>query len=156
MAVAKERIDDLRFLGGIYQEMENQYGDADYTEPLDGFLGELEQAHEDYFSTGSGPSGEAWPALKPSTVAAKGHGIILVDTHDLEQSLGSGGGGDAIRRTTHRGLIFGTGVPYSIFHQEPDAGALPRREHVGMDDELTQIAVDAVADHTVESLKLKI
>ncbi len=152
--VVRERIDDLRFLGGIYQEMENQYGDADYEEPLKDFFEDLQDAHFDYFRNEHGPDGSAWPPLAPSTIARKGHDRILFDSGDLESQLVDDGAG--IREVTHRGLIYGTDLFYSIFHQEPQEGGLPRREHVGMDDELLQVVVDSVADHTVESLKLKI
>ena len=153
MAVVKEQIDDLRFLGGIYQEMENQFEAADYEEPLKDFFEDLQDAHRDYFLNEHGPDGSAWPPLAPSTSARKGHDRILFETGELEKQLT--GDGSGIREPTHRGLIFGTDLFYSIFHQEPQEGGLPKREHVGMDDELLQVVVDSVADHTVESLKLK-
>lgn len=149
--VVKERLDDLRFLGGIYQEMENQFGAADYEEPLNAFFADLESAHLDYFLNEHAPDGSSWPPLAASTIARKGHDRILFETGKLEKQMARSGAG--IREVTHRGLIFGNDLFYSIFHQEPQSGRLPKREHVGMSDELLQVVVDSVADHTVESLK---
>jgi hypothetical protein len=53
---------------------------------------------------------------------------------------------------THRGLIFGTSVFYSIFHTQ-GGGNLPKREHVGITENSIDNLAVKVADQTIEELK---
>ena len=74
--VVTEELDDLRFLGGIYQGIENQFRQIDY-EPILRIFGEkLAAEHQEYFERGAGPSGSSWPLLARSTSARKGHDTI--------------------------------------------------------------------------------
>lgn len=152
MVLKTEEIADPAFLGSIFLEVEQAFLAADYTSTLEPFLSHLEGSHASHFAAQSNPIGTPWAPLAASTIARKGHDTILVETTRLKSSL-TGKTQDSIRAVSHRGLLFGTEVPYAIFHQ--DGGRLPKREHVGMNNETTQQIVDAVADRTVEELKMK-
>ena len=81
----------------------------------------LEAVHQEYFSGARGPDRTAWPPLAPSTIRKKGHSTILVDTRALIASL-TGTAPQAIRKVEQGMLEFGTGVPYSIYHQQDESG----------------------------------
>lgn len=150
MSVPAEQV-ELQHLGSVFIGIENQFLGIDYQETLQEFIPELQKAELGQFGGESNAVGDAWKALAPSTIKKKGHDQILFETGRLESSL-VGKTGDSIQETTHRGLIFGTSVPYSIFH---DVGTerLPIREHVGMDEQTLDKLVNALADATVEGLK---
>lgn len=84
-------------------------------------LGAMES---DWFSSeGRG----SWPALAESTVRAKGHSTILVDTGKLKASLV-----DPYQAMKIMGVVaeYGTDVPYAYFHQSGGwvEGRPPKRE----------------------------
>lgn len=146
-------------LDGVQTYMDGisaSFTEADYTDELHDFLRLLEDRHRHYFASRTSPSGDSWPPLAPSTVRRKGHDTILVDTGRLKGSL-KGESGDSIREVyreganNQHGLVFGTAVPYSIFHD--GGGRLPKRQHVGMDDDTLHVLVDAVADISLEAMK---
>jgi len=149
--VVAEELDDLRYLGGVFAGVEAQFRDLDYTETLRGFMPVLQQEEARQFSQQADAAGRAWPKLSPVTIARKGHDRILVETGRLRASLESQNG-DSVRATSHRGLLFGTAVPYSIFHQT-GGRRLPQREHVGMNSEACDKLTATVADATVRGLK---
>ena len=154
VAVIKEEIEDIRFIGGIFVEIEQQYKEADFSNQLDAFLPVLESTHQKHFSAQASPSGNAWPALAASTSDRKGHSRILFESGRLEKSLTSGGG-DAVREIGEggRGLLFGTSVDYSVFHNEGQGQK--KREHVGLVDKTLDSLVDNIADHTVNEMKAR-
>lgn len=147
MGVIKEEIESVDFLGGIYVEMEEQYKAADYEPLMTQVQKDMEVDHAGFFQSQSDPNGAAWMPLAPSTIKRKGHSRILFDSGDLEASLISSGSG-AVRETSHRGLLFGTSILYSGFHQNT-------RPHVGATEERADLVGEAVADQTVEELKVK-
>lgn len=102
---------------------------------------ELAYTHAQYFATNTGPDGNAWPPLAPSTIKRKGHNKILIETGRLIQSLTeqiSGGAGEAIRDVVvmhdETDIIFGTMVEYSGLHDQA-VGSRPARRHVGVNDQ---------------------
>lgn len=76
------------------------------------------------FDQNSGGGGD-WVALAPSTVKAKGHSKILIETRKLRKSLDKGGAGQ-VMRPTETGIESGTADPKAKFHQEGGVN-LPRR-----------------------------
>lgn len=152
--MVQEQLEGLDELGGIFVEIENQLSEAQYEQQFKEFSGVLEQSHKAGFAAESSPSGSKWPALKPATARRKGHDTILVESGRLEASLTEPSHSDAVRTIGGEGMFWGTEVPYSGFHQK-GSGKLPQREHVGMNEETVQVAVDLVADHAVESMKIK-
>ncbi|WP_169314853.1 phage virion morphogenesis protein [Rubinisphaera brasiliensis] len=151
----KEQIDDIRYLGGIFVDIEEGFKNADFTKTVEAFFPVLEQSHAKGFQEARSSAGDNWPALAPSTVKRKGHDTILVDTGRLKQSLASQTQ-HSVREVSDRGrgALFGTQVPYSIFHQQ-GGGRLPQRQHVGITNADEEILSDRVADFAVESLKAK-
>jgi phage gpG-like protein len=147
----KQQVEGIASLGGVFVEIEQQFINADYSETLEPFLRVFEGTHAAGFAAEASPSGSKWRPLSPRTIKRKGHGIILYETGRLKASL-IGATGDSVRAVSHRGLLFGTEVPYSIFHQD-GTSRLPQREHVGINDETCQSVVDAIADAVVETLK---
>lgn len=147
----RQQVEGIAALGGIFIEIEQQFINADYSKTLEPFLKVFEGTHAAGFAAEANPVGSKWKPLSPRTVKRKGHGIILYKTGRLKASL-IGATGDSVRAVSHRGLLFGTEVPYSIFHQD-GTSRLPQREHVGINDETCQSVVDAIADAVVETLK---
>jgi phage gpG-like protein len=150
-AVRQEEVDAPRFLGGIYVLVEQAYRDADYESLMTAVQTDLQRDHAEYFSEESGPDGSSWPPLATRTIQRKGHDSILFETGALRESL-TGDVSGAVRNTTHRGLVFGTSVPYSIFHQQ-GAGRLPQRAHVGVTEQRVEAITEQVADALVDKLK---
>lgn len=156
MSVVKEEIADIGFIGGVLVDIERGFRECDYTESLQNFFPVLESTHAKHFASQSDPAGVPWAPLSPRTIKRKGHSTILFETGRLKASL-VGQTGDSIRAISDRGqgALFGTSVPYSIFH-DVGGGNLPQRRHVGMIDETLQLLVDSVANRSVESLKIKL
>ena len=152
MATAsKHQYDDVRFLGGLFVELEQIWQNADYQPLLAEEIPRLEKSHEAVFQNEKSPGGEAWKELSPVTIARKGHDVILHLTGALGTSL-FGQTGDSIRDVGDRHLTFGTSDFKSIFHTE-GTSRMPAREHVGVNDEQVDGMVERVADFTVELLK---
>lgn len=151
----REEIDAINGIGNalgmVLQSIENAHRDTDYSDVTEWILWRLEQDHQRFFSEGRDANGQAWRPLRPSTIKRKGHGIILVETERLMNSL-TRSGGDAIRAHNARGAVFGTRVPYSIYHQLGTA-ILPQRAPVGVEKATQDDMVTNVADHAVRALK---
>jgi phage gpG-like protein len=150
-----DEVDGYDGLETFYVDMGKDFEKTDYEPMLRSFLTDLQVIHEVYFASEIDPSGEAWPRLAESTVARKGHSIVLWETGRLEDSL-EGTTGDSIRVvSTGEGsedfLVFGTSVPYSIFHQE-GTGRMPQREHVGISETVLDIFAEKAADAAVKPL----
>lgn len=154
--VQEFHIDDFDALENVVQGVVDQFGDIDYTPELEQQQEKLQRRHQSYFEGQTNPSGRAWPALSPRTIARKGHDTILFESGRLRDSL-IADSADSIREVTREGsgnqhgLAFGTTVPYSIFHQEPTT--LPQRQHVGLNEEATNALAEDIADATVRGLQ---
>ena len=156
--VHAEQLDDLRFLGGVFAEIEQQFNDADYTQLLAQTILDLETAHADYFAEEKSPAGEAWKPLAPLTVAKKGHDTILFEHGPMPDSL-IGTTSDSIREVVseppNHSLSFGTSDEKSPFHQF-GTSRIPIREHVGVNEPFCDQLAEKTADATVALLMPKI
>ena len=156
--VHTEQLDDLRFLGGVFAEIEQQFNDADYTQLLAQTILDLEEEHDKYFVNEHSPAGVAWPPLAPSTVKKKGHDSILWETGAMMDSLISTTS-DSIREVVseppNHSLSFGTSDEKSPIHQF-GAGRIPQREHVGVNEPFCDQLAEKTADATVALLMPKI
>ena len=150
MPVYTEEVPIEQF-GRILLEVEADFREIDFEPTMKKMLPVLEAGEASAFANESTPGGAAWKPLAPATVARKGHSKILIETGRLKKSL-TGGGGDAVRATSHRGLVFGTSVPYAAYHQSGTT-RIPQREHTGMSEATLNQIVNAVADAAVEALK---
>ena len=155
MTVPVEQYDDPRYLGGTFQDMENGYNEADYSQALEGMLPQIVEDHTSVFSQRQDPNGSIWPPLAPYTVKKKGHDIPLVETNRLKSSVLNLDHSDHVGGVTHRGLLFGTSVEYGIFHQE-GTSKIPQRAFIGLKPQTLDQIVDKVADTAVDSLKMKV
>lgn len=133
--------------------------------PMDAYLAReqrlLEQLHAGYFSRQAGPSGEAWPENRPSTIKRKGHSQILrgipSQGFELYQSLTTMMATYAIRYEIDEWprlaeLVFGTFRPHAATHNDGAPPRLPQREHVGMTEPHVDGMVNRFADHLVNEL----
>lgn len=131
----------------FWVDVEASFNDIEPIELMGGFMDAMVDAHLEYFSREESPTGEAWEPLAVSTVQRKGHDTILLDTGRLVNSLVTDTA-DSIREE-HAGddfasIIFGTSVPYSIFHT-----AETGREHIGINDDHLDGATNLVADRAL-------
>lgn len=148
---SKHQYNSIQELGGLFVELDQAYQNADYEPLFQEEIPRMEAFHESVFANEHSPGGEHWPELAPRTIREKGHDVILHRTGRLGSSL-FGQTGDSVRATSHRGMLFGTSVEYSIFHTE-GGSRLPRREHVGLNEQYVDELANRVADATVEKLK---
>ena len=152
--VPVQLIDDPQFLGGIFQELENDYNAADYRQAFEEFLPDLIADHRSNFDGRHDPNGDPFLPLSPYTVKKKGHDQPLVETNRLRASVLNLDHPDHLGEVTDRYLTFGTDVPYGIFHQE--GRGVPQRAFVGMNEPLLENISNRVADRAVEELKAKV
>lgn len=147
-------IDDLGQLEGIIKDIATDFRAIRYRDILGVFSDELESTHDEYFNQDQNPGGRPWAPLAPSTVRRKGHDTILEETGRLRQSL-TQKSSDAIRsvweQAHDQGLVFGTEVPYTIFHQEGTTN-MPDRKPVGVNRKKADEWAQRVADDTVRKL----
>lgn len=151
-------IADIADLNDVLAAVDDFARKADYTPQMQAFTQTLEAKHREYFDRDAGPSGDAWPALSPVTIARKGHDTILEDTTDLKRSL-TGRTGDSVREVVRQGdadnqhaMAFGTTDKKSPRHQTGGPN-LPQREHVGMDPQTLDDFVDDIADALVDAIR---
>lgn len=116
---------------------------------------QLQQLHAGYFQQQAGPAG-AWAPLAESTVARKGHDVILIDTDALEDSLTVEGAQGAHREVERFDdatyLFFGTEVEYADYHMTGTA-RMPARPMVGFTEAFIDQAAGRMADSALEALK---
>lgn len=110
----------------------------------------LQEMEQGFFASSSGPDGSPWAPNRPYTQQKKGHGIILRETFELENSL-TKTSATSIRNIQPTSLDFGTNRPWAWIHQE-GAGKIPQRMFIGMtEDSLTDV-LDVVADAAVQMM----
>lgn len=87
---------------------------------LESIAGQLRRAELEHFETrGHG----TWPPLAASTIRAKGHSTILVDSGDLKADLTEEGGVEEIIGDE---LVYGTTIFYARLHRE--GRGVPKRD----------------------------
>jgi hypothetical protein len=153
--VLTRQLNDPYELGAVYLEVDQAYQGADYSDVFAAFIPVLESFHTNVFTSQASPGGEPWAPNAPATVEKKGHGVILFETGEEEASL-EGTTGGSIRDVEDRFFVFGTSVDHAIFHNDPGprpGSREPRRQDVGMNDELVDNLTNRVAEALVEKLK---
>lgn len=129
---------------------------GDYSEALDESVGILQDFERTLFLEQRDPKGVPWKSLAYSTIKAKGHSTILVDTGKLYESLTTPSGTeDTVWMTGDTWLTFGTSLEYAHYHQDgvviDGVMVLARRTHVGCDqktaDNIGLKLGEAVAKH---------
>ena len=148
-------LDDMKEIQGVYDGLSEQLNTLDLSEMLEKKLRELIEEHQEHFDTETDSSGKGWKPLKPSTIARKGHEMILFETGRLEDSLTERGSADQIldfiKEEFFHGLTFGTGVEYAAFHQNKSGDIY--RPPVGVSELFIEKLENDVSDNVVEALK---
>ncbi len=150
-----ESFDDVKQMGAVLLDCELRLKGADYSETLEDFQEEIAQQNIDLFANECSSMFEDWAPLKPSTIARKGHDRILFETGRLKTSLTVVGGPGNVNKVTQRGLLFGTDVEYSIFHQT-GTSRMPARPPVGLSVQLVDELANTIADAAVNKLKVTV
>jgi phage gpG-like protein len=113
-----------------------------YTQALDESIGFVQEFEREMYREQRGPDGVAWAPLAPSTIAAKGHSTILVDTGRMFESLTTPQGTqDTVWMTGDNWFTFGTSVEYAHFHQtgtknKDGSLRMVARPHVGVNGQV--------------------
>jgi phage gpG-like protein len=115
----------------------------------------LEEEHGVRFAAEKDPDGNEWQPLSRTTIQKKGHAIRLYETGRLRGSLRDQRHADGIRQLWDEwpkaGLIFGTSVPYGMFH-ETGGPNLPRRPFMGMAERSLDLFTEHTADYVLAEL----
>lgn len=99
----------------------------------------LREMERKQFATEGAAFGKVWPPLALRTLQDRmrkgfGAGPILVRTHRLEKSLaGHKSSADSVVKIQRFGMVFGTKVPWAVFHQQPEGpgkGIIPERKPI--------------------------
>ena len=148
-------IKDQQDMEMFFSQIHQDFRDVRYVGILQGIVADLETLHAQYFVSNTDPVGKPWPPLAASTVRAKGHDTILVDTGKLRASL-IGKTGDSIREVfvegeTH-GLMFGTDLEYAHYHLT-GTNRMPARPEVGISNEVMDAMTGRMLDFAIEELK---
>lgn len=130
----------------------------DFKPALEEITGVMAEQQEQNFLTESTATRDKWAELSPATVSRKGHDIILFETGRLKESVRSRlGTSDSIRDIQSGGnggphfVVFGTTVPYGIFHQL-GTSRMPKREFLGLNENNVDRMADVVARHITREL----
>ena len=145
-------------LQSVFDGIADQYKAIDYGDTIKGFVSDLQQQHSKQFQSGTDSDGNSWAPLKESTIKRKGHGVILIETEQLMNSLTQGGAKGSITEFGGRNgsvvgsLMFGTDDRTAGFHQS-GTSRMPARPPVGVSEETLTKMTNDIADATVEGMK---
>lgn len=142
---------DTAQLEGLYHDLESLVYNTDYSEVLSDFQHVIAEGEAESFSTETASNGEAWAPLAESTIRRKGHDQILFETGDLMESLIHVGGAGNISEVDSHGSIYGTSVPYAIFHDQ-GTSRIPARPPVGVSEDRVDQLAEMVAQRTIEAI----
>lgn len=132
----------------IFDDLVRQFQSFPWTPFINEEFSLMENQHSAYFAKGRGPDGQLWPGNSPAWQRHKGHNRPLIYKLRLSESLSFRKHADAIREVVDEHpkaiFIFGTSVPYSIYHQEGMGQKIRRHIGITMDDffEMSTRAVD--------------
>lgn len=153
-------LDSFEELDSLFEAMAEAVEDS-YESRMDELVPLIQECESKAFNEQREPGGMPWAPLAPATIARKGarsgiigqHSTILVDTGRLFESLTLAlGTSDTIWTTGDDFLVFGTSVPYAIFH-ETGTSRMPARPHVGLNEETVDKIGDKVAEFVVDKLR---
>lgn len=149
----KEAYEDLEQLDDVLLDCKQRLENADYTETLEPFEEEIAQQQVDLFANECDSSLVGWAQSKPSTTARQSQESILVESGRLKVSLTEIGGPGNVNESNSRGLMFGSNVEYSFFHQL-GTSRMPARPPVGLSEQLIDELANTIADSAVQKLKV--
>ncbi len=146
-------IDGQAGLEELFAGVLHDFEQLDWGPWLTGSMRSIEQEHQLMWGEQRDPAGDPWAALAPSTVRAKGHSTILVETGRLRASLTNPNEGirEMFQENGNIGLVFGTDVPHSLYHIR-GTSRMPKRDHVGIGLGTFERMVDTACDHALAEL----
>jgi phage gpG-like protein len=135
------------------QTLENfQASLADNSPALAAVADDLREMIAEQFATEGAASGTPWAPLAPSTLRKRRGGSILNATGALLSSLTDAGTPGHVEDIGGQQLLFGSSVPYAIFHQT-GTRRMPARPIVALSADGTErwlgIVGDAIREKTV-------
>ena len=139
-------------LSSLFAELDSIVADTDYREVLGEFQHVIAGVEAEAFEKESEPGGTPWAPLAESTIRRKGHDRILFETGDLMASFVAVGGPGNISEVSDHGSLFGTSVPYAIFHDQ-GTSRMPARPPVGINDAAVDRLVDMVTERTIQAIR---
>jgi len=166
-------LDDPAFLGGVFQEIENNLRELSFAPLFEQWFELLAGLHIQYFQTETDPAGEPWPELEESTKAQKrtdpyaigGEVSKLLETGRLFQAL-------AFQSDDNLSEINETGSGHSqmsyglqlSFAQEypgilaegytvPSTGEFKKWEFVGVNEDVADTFAEDCAQWMIEAMK---
>ena len=142
---------DTEQLDGLYHDLESLVYNTDYSEALSDFQHIIAEGEAESFATETASNGEAWSLLAESTIRRKGHDQILVESFALLNSLVGVGNEGNISEVDSHGSIYGTSVPYAIFHDQ-GTSRMPARPPVGVSEDRVDQLAEMVAQRTIEAI----
>ena len=142
---------ELNELQGVFDDVNDSYVVADYTQPLrEEVIPLLSAEHEEYFNQEAGPLG-AWKPLAPVTARRKGFDTILIEFNTMRSSL-LFQGPKHIDDVTPRSLDWGTSDEKAAIHQHGTKN-IPERPFVGTQVKTLDAIETIIGDALVEILK---
>lgn len=150
--MTKTVVDGVEGLQGLFDEIVEQIRQMDYEPVMVAGTEIIADLEKQFFDAGVDPNGNRWAPNAESTIKKKGHGIVLFETGALEKSLVDTSDEHNIHETSHRGLLFGTDIEYSLFNQE-GTERIPARPHVGVTEDFCNVFADEIGDFIVEQLR---
>lgn len=141
---------------GVLDGVVEEFATTPLREFAEGQVAIVERDNDERLRNAVGPNGGAWAKLAPSTVAKKGHDLILVDTGALGRSLLHSNDSDAVVEVFDEpgraGFSRGTSVEYAGFHMSGTA-RMPARPMVGLEPEYIDALSEDFADTLIDNLK---
>lgn len=152
MTALLEELTGIEQLGGVLLDIDQKFQNADFREPLEGFIPQIEQEERAAFAGEKTPGGEPWAKLSPYTIKKKGHARILYESGAMMAAMIDHKAPHHVGEVTDRFLTYGTDLEYAAFHQD-GTDRISQREFAGLSEETVDRLVNRTADHAVESLK---
>lgn len=166
-------IDEAADLRQVLESLQADFQSLNYQPSLDEFGNVLAEQHDEFFYRSRGPDGVDWPEWYWRDPEAANEHLTLFASGRLRRSLTQRTDADHIETLAAREMSFGTGVEYSVLHNEgaqirtaiglvgrnggylPEGTLinLPKREHVGMTADNTTDLTERVADAAVAGIK---
>ncbi len=155
-------LDSIFGLDDVYADIERQYREIDYRPTFESVATHLFEEHQQYFDKAESPAGEQWPPLAPSTIAAKGHDTILIDSGRLHASLTGPNDGHfheivADGSGNQHILEWGSDIEYLTYHvtgtfNSDGSVRMPRRDPIGMTPEFVGRIQETIAIKTIAEM----
>lgn len=115
---------------------------------------QLDIAHEirGNFLRQARSNNEPWRELAQSTINAKGHDTILVETGELAKASADKGHGKHLHRATQHELLFGEVTEHGHWHMT-GTSRMPARPYMEISGDVVDLIADRVLSFAVQELR---